>query len=140
MPEKPNCALAIDPGTAKCGIAVVRRHGSELRVLHQEVILSGGAENAVRELTQRYSPDAIVVGNGTTSGKYLSMTRNLGAAPVSIVDEKFSTLAARKLYFEENPPRGIRRLIPTSLQTPSRPYDDYVAVILAKSFMAEEAH
>lgn len=136
MPEKPNCVLAIDPGTAKCGMAVVRRDGGETTILHRSVLSFAEAQDAMRELARLHCPDLILVGNGTMSREYLQMVERLKMAPARIVDEKSSTLAARKLYFDENPPRGIRRIIPTSMQTPSVPYDDYVAVILARTFLA----
>ncbi|HKM17981.1 MAG TPA: pre-16S rRNA-processing nuclease YqgF, partial [Limnochordia bacterium] len=34
-----------------------------------------------------------------------------------------------------HPPRGWRRLLPVSLQTPPVPIDDYVAVILAQRYL-----
>ena len=87
------------------------------------------------DLVARYSPQAIVVGNGTAASQTLDAAKRLGVARVKLVDEKFSSLLARKRYFRENPPRGLRRLIPVSLQTPGRPYDDYVAVILAERYL-----
>ena len=54
---------------------------------------------------------------------------------VKLVDEKFSSTRARARFFQENPPRGIRRLIPRGLLTPERPYDDYVALILAEDYL-----
>jgi RNase H-fold protein (predicted Holliday junction resolvase) len=142
MSETPNCALAIDPGTTKCGLAVVRSVGgagdeTRFEILHRGVASRTEAQNVMSELASRYSPDVILVGDGTMCKDYRQLAESLGIAPVRVVDEKFSTLRARKLYFEQNPPRGIRRLIPTSLQTPACPYDDYVAVILAQSFLSD---
>ena len=88
----------------------------------------------VSELTARFHPDAIIVGDGTTSSDAARALGGLGA-PVTLVDERGTTLLARKRFFTENPPRGLRRLIPTSLQTPSVPYDDYVAKILAERYL-----
>jgi hypothetical protein len=53
--------------------------------------------------------------------------------PLRAVDEHGTTLRARARYFTDHPPRGWRRLIPRSLQTPPEPYDDYVAVLLAEA-------
>jgi RNase H-fold protein (predicted Holliday junction resolvase) len=143
MSESINCALAMDPGTAKCGLAVVRRIDSEgptrFETLHRCVVERQEVGDAVRELASRYSPGVILIGNGTMSKEYRRLVEELGVAPVRIVDEEFSTLRARTLYFKHNPPRGLRRLIPTSMQTPSCPYDDYVAVILAQSFLSNNA-
>lgn len=53
---------------------------------------------------------------------------------VELVDESSSTLEARSLYFEWNPPKGIWRLIPITMQSPSENYDDYTAIVLAKRY------
>ncbi len=68
--------------------------------------------------------------------EYFLIASDLGV-PVEVVDEKYSTLRARERYFRENPPRGLRRFIPISLQTPREPYDDCAAVILAEQFLQE---
>ncbi|OFX17609.1 MAG: hypothetical protein A2Z18_10290 [Armatimonadetes bacterium RBG_16_58_9] len=138
--------MAIDPGRAKCGLAVVRRvappaePGSTptlTEVLHQQVTSTTDLDEAVSELTRAYSPDVVIVGNGTTSAHAVEVARGLQDAPVELVEERFTSLLARKRYFRENPPRGLRRLIPTSLQNPPRPHDDYVAVILAERYLLE---
>ncbi|MBP5092751.1 MAG: resolvase, partial [Abditibacteriota bacterium] len=56
---------------------------------------------------------------------------------IALTNEWFSTMEGRKLYFKENPPRGWRRLIPTSLQTPPRSIDDYAAVVILKRHFKE---
>ena len=53
-----------------------------------------------------------------------------GLPPVRVVEERGSTLEARRRYFADHPPRGWRRLVPLSLQVPPQEYDDYVAVLL----------
>ena len=52
-----------------------------------------------------------------------------------LIDEFNSTMEARGLYFEIYPPRGLKRLIPLSMQVPPRPVDDLVAVILIKRYL-----
>jgi hypothetical protein len=52
------------------------------------------------------------------------------------VPERDTTRRARERYFADHPPRGWRRLIPLSLQTPSVPIDDYAAWIIAEQFLA----
>jgi RNase H-fold protein (predicted Holliday junction resolvase) len=138
MSGSAECVLAVDPGRAKCGLAVVRRSGANLEseIVHRSVANREDAGVILRELASRYCPTAILVGNGTACKEYRQIAESLKAAPVHVVDEKFSTLRARKLYFEHHPPHGFRRLIPISMQTPSRAYDDFVAVILAESFLS----
>lgn len=139
MSDNSVCVLAVDPGSAKCGLAVVRRSDANLEseIVHRSVVNREGAGVVLRDLATRYCPTAILVGNGTAYKEYRQIAESLKAAPVHVVDERFTTLQARKRYFQHHPPRGFRRLIPTSMQTPSRPYDDFVAVILAESFLSK---
>lgn len=141
MNDSAGYVLAVDPGRSKCGLAVVRRspESADIEIVHRSVVSREDVSAALQELASRHCLAAIVVGDGTASKEYVQIAEGLKAAPVHVVDEKFSTLQARKLYFRYHPPRGIRRLIPISMQTPSRPYDDFVAVILADSYLTRKA-
>jgi len=130
--------LGIDPGRIKCGIAVVEKNADACNILHQEVIETSALYSIVTDLTARFHPYAIVIGDGTTSAQAVKALGDIDGTPVQVVDEKFTTLLARQRYFIENPPRGLHRLIPVSLQTPGRPYDDYVAVILAERYLSTD--
>ena len=57
---------------------------------------------------------------------------------VKIVDEKNTTLEARKLYWKKNPPSGWRRLLPISMQVPPVPVDDIAAEVLANKYRAKD--
>ena len=132
---EPATVLAIDPGRSKCGIAVVTG-GTEPEVLHRAVVPTDQITQVLAELAARHRLDLILIGNGTTSSEAAQAAETV-AVPVELVDERLTSVEARKRYFAQNPPRGLRRLIPTSLQTPDRPYDDYVAVILAERYLAQ---
>lgn len=134
MTSEPVTVLAIDPGTLKCGVAVLR--GAEQQVLHRSVVPTDELADIVARLSREHSPSVILVGNGTSAGAAVESIERISSIVVELVDEKMTSIAARTRYFRENPPRGLRRLIPTSLQTPSQPYDDYVAVILAERYLA----
>lgn len=139
MSKAANTVLAIDPGRSKCGIAVVKQIFDQvhpIEVIHQSVISTNILCKTVVDLANQFSPDVIIIGNGTMSSESAQAVRDLKIAPIEIVDEKYSSLIARKKFFEKNPPRGIRKIIPISLQTPSRPYDDFVAILLAERFLA----
>ena len=123
--------LAIDPGRDKCGIAVVNPES----VLHMSVVPRKHTASAVVSLSTRFSPQAIIVGNGTGSGFLVDELQSKSDVPVEIVDEAYSTRNAKSRYFKDNPPRGLRRLVPSGLQTPPRAYDDYVALMLAEEWL-----
>lgn len=141
MTGESGCVLAIDPGRNKCGIAVVRTAdtdvkgaGTRFEVLHRSIVRREAVPDVLRQIAQQYSPGVVLVGNGTMCDEYSRLASELGLA-VEIVDEKDSTRRARERYFRENPPRGWRRLIPVSLQTPPGPYDDCAAAILAERYL-----
>ncbi len=131
--------LAVDPGRDKCGVAVVTLVSAgpdRSEAKFRDVVAVDELPALLAELVARFRPSAVVVGNGTNSAEITRAAEDATGIRVQVVDEKFSTIAARRRFFEENPPRGWRRLIPLSLQNPSLPYDDYVAVILAEEYMA----
>jgi len=123
--------VAVDPGREKCGLAVV--DGSQ--TLFQEIV---ARSSIVERLRAVLPPNGlIVVGDGTGSKAFIrELSANLPDIENRIVtvDEKLSSVEARSLYWRQNPPKGWRRLLPVSLQTPPVPIDDYVAVILAKRY------
>ena len=55
--------------------------------------------------------------------------------PVEIVDEYRTTDDARRAYWKAHPPRGWRRFLPTGMQVPPVPVDDFVAVLLAQRYL-----
>ncbi len=123
---------AIDPGREKCGLAVVNGQG----VLFKEVVPTEEIGERLASINCPY--DTVIIGNGTNSEGIIKTIRGLlpedveGPIPV---DEYGTTLEARKRYFVENPPKGIYKLIPLSMQVPGVPYDQYVAVILAERYL-----
>jgi RNase H-fold protein (predicted Holliday junction resolvase) len=127
--------LAIDPGRLKCGVAVVNSNDGQ--PVYQAVIETADLSKTLADMEQRFSPDVIVIGDGTTSAEAAQVVKETSKLPVELVDEKFTSQMARKRYFEHNPPRGLRKLLPISLQTPGKPIDDYVAVILAEKYLAK---
>lgn len=131
-----NVVIAIDPGSSKCGVVVARRAAGGIEVVDRRVVETSRLAEVVRESVAKYNPEAIIVGDGTTSSDAVRVVCGLGPA-VTVVDEASTTLVARKRYFQRNPPRGLLRLIPVSLQTPRVPYDDYVAEILAERWFEQ---
>jgi hypothetical protein len=128
--------LAIDPGRGKCGLAVVNKSGT----VHRAIVPREGIVFAVKDCLQRFTGiDRVVLGDRTGSHELRAELEGVvGGIPISLVDEHLSTQEARRLFWRENPPRGWRRLMPLSLQVPPEPYDDLVAVVLARRYMARD--
>ena len=125
--------ISIDPGKAKCGIAVVNSSGE---VLKREVVSTTIIVETLSEFINKYSAEKFLIGSGTFSKTVKKMiTDLLPNITIEVVDEKHSTEVARKLYFKEYPPKGIFKIIPLGLQIPPVPYDDFAAVVLAKKYL-----
>lgn len=123
---------ALDPGRDKCGLAVLSEDGT---VLLQKVIATDRLEAELEEMLSLHAPECLLLGNGTTSKAAESRIRS--ACPqleVVVVEEHHTTEMARKEYWKANPPKGWRSLLPTTLQIPPVPVDDFVAVILARRY------
>ena len=131
--------IAIDPGREKCGIAVVHRQNG---VLTQKVINTIELNTVVQQLITDYHTSTVVIGDGTSSHEAKQSLEQIKIAGqplvVIFVDEHHSTDQARIRYWSENPPRGLMRLIPVTMQVPPKPVDDYVAVILAERYFAKK--
>lgn len=125
--------LGLDPGTRKCGFAVVERGGTrapELGIVPIEALTE-----RLRELLVKRPIDVAAVGRGTNVTPIADAARGLGLR-VELVDEYETTLLARGRFFVDHPPRGWRRLVPRGMLLPDRPIDDYAALLIAERFLA----
>jgi RNase H-fold protein (predicted Holliday junction resolvase) len=127
--------VAVDPGTAKCGVAVVDGEG---RVPHRAVVPTERLVTIVLRLVAAHAPERVLVGDGTQSAPIVRALRDAlpESLPVTPVPEGFTSQRARARYLAENPPSGLSRLLPRGLRTPPVPIDDYVAVLLAEDWLA----
>lgn len=133
MKPLPPHVLAVDPGREKVGLARVGMDGA---ILWRTIAPRAQLERALAELAV-HAPDAVVIGDGTSSKEALRLVeRVFGADRVKQVDESHSTYEARSLYFIDNPPTGIWRLVPLSMQKPPVALDDYAAVVLARRWLS----
>ena len=124
---------AIDPGREKCGVAIVDEDG---HVLDQAVVITARLADELTARVNNFRPDRILLGNGTTSHAAEEKVRAaFPDLPVKIVDEYRTTDDAKIAYWKAHPPTGWRRFLPTSMQVPPVPVDDFVAVILAQRYL-----
>lgn len=122
---------ALDPGRSKCGL--VRCDGDGENVIEARI---EPAQACLERLRQWRAEGlvGVVLGNGTSSGGWPERLRPLDLA-VEVVDERGSTLAARQRYWELQPARGWRRLLPRGLRLPPRAIDDVVAQLLLERWL-----
>jgi len=130
----PKTVLAVDPGTAKHGMALVRRDADDrIKVLWRAVV---PPDFLIPKLHEAYATEPfvlVIVGSGTGAGAVLhNLREHLPSMATLAVDETNTTLQARERYWENNPRRGWRRFLPATLQVPPEPVDAYVAQILAE--------
>ncbi len=125
--------LGLDPGTRKCGFAVIVDGAPQPRELGITPLADLAA--CLQRLVAETSPDVAAVGRGTNAAVVSAAVRAAGL-PVELVDERETTLLARGRFFRDYPPRGWRRLIPRGMLLPDRPIDDYAALLIAERFLA----
>ncbi len=115
--------LAIDPGSAKCGVAVVEPG----RTLHQEITLTDKLLTRVSELRIQFSPTHIVLGDGTQSKPIAALLPD-----AVLIPEAYTSQRARERLRKNRP--WWQRFLPLP-----QPYDDLVAVILAEDWLEANA-
>ena len=127
--------LGIDPGRSKTGLALVDGAG---KIVKLHIAESQNIDNEIVEFIKNSCPVHIVLGNGTNSRNIgESVQRVLPDVLVAVVEEAHSTEEARALYWQENPPKGLKKLIPLGMLVPPVPLDAYAAVILVRRFLED---
>ena len=126
--------LAIDPGREKTGIAILKNSD----VLEHKIINSEESVQIIKSLLEKYIIKTIVMGNGTSSKKkYDLLKREFIDRDIVLINEYRTTDEARKLYFQENPPKGWKKLIPLGMQVPPVPVDDYAAIVIGRKYLKD---
>lgn len=124
--------LGLDPGTRKCGYALVDAVGARpvtLGIAPLEALLE-----RLREVLDGTPVGVAAIGRGTNSAAVVEIVKALGLR-AELVDEHETTLQARARYFADHPPRGWRRLLPRGMLLPERPIDDYAALLIAERYL-----
>ena len=128
--------LGVDPGTRKCGVAVVAATGAPPLAL--EIVPFDAFTARIGELVAGHGVRAIALGGGTHTSAVAACLDGI-ALPVAVIDERNTTYLARARYFTANPPRGWRRLVPRGMLLPPRPIDDFAALLIAERYLEIEA-
>lgn len=125
--------LAVDPGTSKCGLAVVGREGGCLQrvIVNREDLIT-----QVRQYLESFPVERVLVGGATGSKPVVQELKQHLSVPIEVVNEFRTTERARGRYFKDHPPRGFWRLVPLGLQTPSVAIDDYAAIVMAEDWFS----
>jgi len=131
--------LAIDPGTSKCGLAIVRRtQTNEIELVWRAIVPTEELRPTLDRAHESAAFSLVIIGSGTSSKAAIHQVReHLPSMATLVVDEKDTTLQARERYWEHHRRRGWRRLLPSTMQVPPEPVDDFVAMILAERVLLE---
>lgn len=121
----------LDPGRSKCGL--VLSDAQRRRILQARVLPPEAAWQELMRWRRQQGLVAVVLGDGTGSAAWRERLAPL--LPVCLVQERGTTLAARERYWQLEPPRGWRCLLPAGLRQPPRDWDDVVAQLLLERWL-----
>ena len=125
---------AIDPGRSKCGLVLAEP--SQALVLEAGVLPPDRCRALVEHWQKRQACRGVVLGNGTGSAPWRNWLTQLDLQLI-VVPEAGTTLAARERYWQLEPARSWRRLLPQGLRLPPRDVDDVVAQILLERHLGQ---
>ena len=134
--------LAIDPGRAKCGLAVVREPDTSRDApvcLERRVVETERLTLAVGEILRRRPEiSRLLLGDATHSATLRKALSDVfPQMPLEMINEYNTSARARARYVQENPAPGWRRLLPPGMRSPEVPYDDYAALLLAEDYFSQ---
>ena len=130
--------LAIDPGRKKFGYAVMAT--DDRRVLRQGIAEVSDLVRVVQDLVDHFQVTTVVLGDRTGGADFATTLRASLTADhlkLALVGEDDSSGEGRRRFLQANR-RGWPRWFPLGLQSPWRPYDDYVAVVLGERYLDQQ--
>ncbi len=125
--------LGFDPGKDKCGVAAM---DGDRELLYHQVLPTAAVISQIRNLSVQYNVSRLVMGDQTTAKQWQQqLVTEFPDFPISLVDERYSSLEARDRYWQMYPPNFFTSLIPQGMRQPPRPIDDLVAIILIERYL-----
>ena len=123
--------ISIDPGKCKCGLVLV--DFLEKKVDQAIVLDTEFLPIYVKNLNASENISKVIIGNGTTSRQNiekLDFIRN----NLIIVEEKNTTLRAKKRYFEIFPTKGLKSFLPKQIFIMNKNLDALSALIILEDY------
>lgn len=131
--NKEELILGVDPGSSKTGVALL---GGDGEIKDTQVLLMVDFARALEEFLGPREIKLCIMGNGTTSTTMkIILKQLLPRAAIVTMDEAHSTEEARGLYWQLNPPKGLRKLFPLGMQVPPVNLDGLAAAVLVKRYL-----
>ena len=123
--------ISIDPGKCKCGLVLVDLHKKKV---DQAIVLNTDLlPNYVKNLNGSENISKVIIGNGTTSRQNIEKL-NFIRNDLIIVEEKNTTLRAKKRYFEIFPTRGLKSFLPKEIFIMNKNLDALSALIILEDY------
>ncbi|HEX9744829.1 MAG TPA: resolvase [bacterium] len=126
--------LAIDPGRDKCGVAVI---DEDNEIQFRAVASKPDFRQAVIDLIGVFHPARVVIGDGTASEEVKHIVETFYAGDIISGQEVNSTLEARNLAWEKNPPVGLIRMLPRIFWPQPDGIDGWAAVVIGRRNLDE---
>ena len=123
--------ISIDPGKYKCGLVLVdlpKKKVDQAIVLNTEFL-----PNYVKNLNGSENISKVIIGNGTTSRQNIEKLDFIQNNLI-IVEEKNTTLRAKKRYFEIFPTRGLKSFLPKEIFIMNKNLDALSALIILEDY------
>jgi len=123
--------ISIDPGKCKCGLVLVDLHKKKV---DQAIVLNTEfLPNYVKNLNSSENISKVIIGNGTTSRQNIEKLEFI-KNDLIIVEEKNTTLRAKKRYFELFPTRGLKTFLPKEIFIMNKNLDAVSALIILEDY------
>ena len=123
--------ISIDPGKCKCGLVLAdinKKKVDQAIVLNTEFL-----SKYIKNLNSSENISKVLIGNGTTSKQIIEKLKFI-KKDLIIVEEKNSTLRAKKRYFELFPIRGLKILFPREIFIMNKNLDAVSALIILEDY------
>ena len=127
--------ISIDPGKCKCGLVLVDLNKKKVEkaiVLNTEFL-----PKYVKSLNSLENISKVIIGNGTTSKQNLEKLKFINKDLI-VVEEKNTTLRAKKRYFELFPIRGFKMFLPKEILIMNKNLDAVSALIILEDYCNEK--
>ena len=152
LQDENDLILGIDPGRDKTGFAFVNSNGD---LICSGIVNAEDREKFFDALTKQYdisnfvvegeykklfcSVKFIALGNGTKSQEFHEYLKNKlkSKCEIKLIDERNTTLEARKLYWKIHKPKFLEKLLPENMRVPKRILDDLAAWAIALRALKE---
>ena len=123
--------ISIDPGKCKCGVVLVDLHKKKV---DQAIVLNTEfLPNYVKNLNVSENISKVIIGNGTTSRQNIEKLDFI-SNDLIIVEEKNTTLRAKKRYFEIFPTKGLKSFLPKEIFIMNKNLDALSALIILEDY------